>query len=125
LALLATLLTFGLAGQRQLVASALALWWSGLVVFVSFEHLRWVGFDGHHFASGVVAVISAWVLASGLPPLFEASCLVVVAVFGVHWLRVSSDTVGFCYQLWLHLLGQHALVFLACYIWRTPTSQWP
>jgi hypothetical protein len=52
LALLATLLTFGLAGQHQLVASALALWWSGRVVFVSFEHLRWVGFDGHHVASG-------------------------------------------------------------------------
>ena len=42
LALLATLLTFGLAGQRQLVASALALCWSGLagmLVWAAAAHL--------------------------------------------------------------------------------------
>ncbi len=67
---LAILLTFGLAGQHQLVASALALWWYGLAGMVYFGHLLWLGFDSHHVASGVVAVLAAWVLAYGLFPLF-------------------------------------------------------
>jgi hypothetical protein len=51
------LLTFGLAGQRQLVVSALALWWSCLAGFVSFGRFTWVGFDSYHIASSVVAVM--------------------------------------------------------------------
>ena len=51
---------------------------------VSLGHLLWVGFDSHHVASGVYAVLAAWVLASGLPPMFEASFMVVVALFGLN-----------------------------------------
>jgi hypothetical protein len=59
---------------------------------VSLGHLLCLGFDGQHVASGVVAFLAAWVLASGLPPLFEASFMVAVAVFGLRWLLVRGDT---------------------------------
>ena len=40
----------------------------GILFPRSAGHLLCLGFDGQHVASGVVAFLAAWVLASGLPP---------------------------------------------------------
>jgi len=65
------------------------------VGLVCLGHLTQVGLDLDYFATGVLAALTSWILLSGLPPLFEAAFMVAVALFGMHWLVISSDVIGF------------------------------
>jgi NADH:ubiquinone oxidoreductase subunit 2 (subunit N) len=90
-----SIFVFGLVSQRHLVASALCLWWCVAVGLVSAGHLAYAGYDMDYLATGALACLTSWILLCGLPPLFEASFMVAVALFGMHWLVISTDVIGF------------------------------
>ena len=62
---------------------------------LSLDHVLWVGFDVAVAAGALLAAMSTWSLAFGVPPLSEASFMVTLALFGLHWLLFTSDILGF------------------------------
>ena len=71
-----------------------------------------VGLGLGYLATGVLAVLTCWILLSGMPPLFEAAFVLAVALFGMHWLVISSDVLGF--YVGLELANFAGVVCLAC-----------
>ncbi len=109
---------FGLVSQRHLVSSVLCLWWSSFIALICFCHLSLAGLDMDYLASGVLAMLTCWILVSGIPPLFEASFMLILALFGMYWLVASSDVLGF--YVGFELVNFAGVVLCALHVRRTP-----